>query len=58
MQFARAIVHSGPHNIDAMAIATCLLEELQAQNLTQPEVIQRLAAGIPTYRAQALLDCR
>lgn len=58
LQYARALVYSGPHNIDGLAIATCLYEELFVQNLTCYEDIQRLAAGCPAVRAQALLDCR
>ena len=58
LQYSRAIVYSGPHNIDAMAIATCLEDELKAQGLTEPHAVQQLAAKAPAYRAQALLEFR
>ena len=58
LQYARALVYSGPHNIDGLAVATCLYEEFAAQDLTCYADIQRLAAGCPAIRAQALLECR
>ena len=31
-QYARAVVVSGPHHVDGLAIATCVAEEMQASS--------------------------
>ena len=58
LQHARAFAHSGPHNIDVLAIASCVYEDLAAHNLTCHEDIQQLAARCLAVKAQATRECK
>lgn len=49
---------SGPHNIDVLAIATCVYEELSGQRSMSQEHIEQLAAKCPAVKAKAMLECR
>lgn len=58
LQYGRAVAFSGPHGVDAAAIASCLGDELKARGLTDSSAIEQLAVAAPAYRERALLQCR
>ena len=58
LQYARSVALSDVHNVDALAIATYLHDELSEQGLPSTDSLHQLAAKVAAIRAEALQICR